>query len=181
MDYLEKLFKAIYLSPRHLFGLGAMSLTLLFTPPDTLKLFGVETIVSDYRALIGFVAIFSLIFFIIQSVPDVTKKFRHYKSKQQLLNELNFLSKEEKVLLLHCFFNNQKTISLPISHSIANRLKSKGIMIMDIGAGNMTAWAYNIDDYIWQKIQKDHSMLLNGLAEQEMREIDNRIFDRFYN
>lgn len=62
--------------------------------------------------------------------------------------------KEEKVLLLYCLYNNQKTISLPITHSVANRLKSKGILIMSRGTENILAWSYNIQNDIWNKLQK---------------------------
>lgn len=181
MDYIEKFFEAIHLSPRHLFGMGVLGLFLLFAPLNTLSIFGIETIVNDYRAFIGLFTLFSIVFFLIQLIPTISKKYRQHQYKKQLLNELYSLSKEEKVLLLHCLANNQKTISLPISHSVANRLKSKGIFIMGSGSGNMIAWAYNINDDIWKKIKQDTSVLSNGLSELEMKRINNEIFDRFYN
>lgn len=181
MDYIEKFFQAIHLAPRHLFGMGVLGLFLLFASSNVLSIFGIETIVNDYRAFIGLFTLFSIVFFLIQLIPTISKKYRQHQYKKQLLNELYSLSKEEKVLLLHCLANNQKTISLPISHSVANRLKSKGIFIMDSGSGNMIAWAYNINDDIWKKIKQDPSVLSNGLSELEMKRINNEIFDRFYN
>lgn len=181
MEYIEKFFQAIHLAPRHLFGMSVLGLFLLFASSNILSIFGIETIVNDYRAFIGLFTLFSIVFFVIQLIPGISKKYRQYQYKKQLLNELYSLSKEEKVLLLHCLANNQKTISLPISHSVANRLKSKGILMMSGGSGNMTAWAYNIDDDIWKKTKQDHSVLSNGMSEEEMRRINNEIFDRFYN
>lgn len=181
MDYIGKFFQAIHLSPRHLFGMGVLGLFLLFASSNMLSIFGIETIVNDYRAFIGLATLFSIVFFVIQLIPAISKKYRQYQYKKLLLNEVYSLSKEEKVLLLHCLANNQKTISLPISHSVANRLKSKGIFIMDSGSGNMTAWAYNIDDYIWKKIKQDYTILSDGMDEKEMQEINNRIFGSFFN
>ena len=181
MEYIEKFFQVIHLTPRHLFGICVLGLFLLFSSSNVLSKFGIETIVNDYRAFIGLLTLFSLVFFIIQLIPAISKKYRLHQYKKQLLNELYSISKEEKVLLLYCLANNQKTISLPISHSVANRLKSKGILIMSGGAGNMTAWAYNIDDDIWEKIKQDHSVLSNGMTEQEMKRINDEIFDIFYN
>ncbi len=181
MEYIEKFFQVIHLTPRHLFGICVLGLFLLFASSNVLSKFGIETIVNDYRAFIGLLTLFSLVFFIIQLIPAISKKYRLHQYKKQLLNELYSLSKEEKVLLLYCLYNNQKTISLPITHSVANRLKSKGILKMSHGTGNSLAWSYNIQNDIWNKLQMYELILLDDLTEQEMQRIRHEIFSKYYN
>ena len=65
MEYIEKFFQVIHLTPRHLFGICVLGLFLLFSSSNVLSKFGIETIVNDYRAFIGLLTLFSLVFFII--------------------------------------------------------------------------------------------------------------------
>ncbi|MFY9101054.1 super-infection exclusion protein B [Aliarcobacter cryaerophilus] len=180
IENIEKFFQAIHLAPRHLFGICVLGLFLLFSSSNVLSIFGIETIVNDHRAFIGLLTLFSLVFFIIQLIPAISKKYRLHQYKKQLLNELYSLSKEEKVLLLYCLYNNQKTISLPISHSVANRLKSKGILIMSRGTENILACPYNIHNDIWNKLQKYELILLDNLTEPEIQRITQKIFSNLY-
>ena len=180
IENIEKFFQAIHLAPRHLFGICVLGLFLLFSSSNVLSIFGIETIVNDHRAFIGLLTLFSFVFFIIQLIPAISKKYRLHQYKKQLLNELYSLSKEEKVLLLYCLANNQKTISLPISHSVANRLKSKGILIMSRGTENILAWSYNMQNDIWNKLQKYELILLDNLTEPEMQRITQKIFSNLY-
>jgi len=181
VDYLDKLLKTLNLEPRFLLGLSIFGYVLLSNPYWIIYNMGLQPLVNEYRAWIAFITLFTTIFFFIQLIPWVKDKitFRQYKKK--LLNELKSLSQEEKVLLLYCIEKNQKTISLPISHSVANRLKSKGIVEMDNGSGNATAWAFNINDIIWQKLQKDKSVLNKGLDEEQAKHIATKLFNSFYN
>ena len=96
MEYIEKFFQAIHLAPRHLFGMSVLGLFLLFASSNILSIFGIETIVNDYRAFIGLFTLFSIVFFLIQLIPAISKKYRQHQYKKQLLNELYFFPKRKK-------------------------------------------------------------------------------------
>ncbi len=181
MDYIEKFIQAIKLQPRFLFGISILGLILLFNPFNVIPFLSLESFVVEYRKWIGFTTLLAIVFFFVQLVPLLKKFYYKKQYSKRIVEELEALSKEEKVLLLYCIDNNQKTISLPLSHPIANSLKSKGILQMAIGTGNITSWAFNINHDVWKKLNKDRELLTDGLSEQEIRHIVNRIFDRFYN
>lgn len=181
MEYLDKLFKVLNLQPRLLLGLSILGCILLYNPYGILNEFGLETLVNLYRPWVGFTTLFAFVFFFIQLIPWVKDKIEYRQYKLSLLEELDSLSKEEKVLLLYCLDNNQKTISLPMTHSTANRLTSKNIMLMASGAGNLTSWAFNINDIVWSKLKKNRELLTAGLSEQEVKATLSKMFSSLYN
>ncbi|RLA84856.1 MAG: hypothetical protein DRG78_00025 [Epsilonproteobacteria bacterium] len=178
---MEKFLQLIHLKPRSLFGIALIGLFLLFNPYSLIAIFGLVDAVNEYRSIIGIITLISIVFFIIQLFPWINTKYSISQYNKQILNNIDSLSKDESYMLLLCIRSNSKSLSLPLSHSTANLLASKGIMNKASGTGNMTAWPYTVSDIIWNKIKKNENILPHIISNKELKQYEGNMYDPLYN
>ena len=175
---MEKFLQIIHLKPRSLFGISIVGILLLFNPYGILISFGLENIVDEYRGLIGFITLVTIVFFVIELIPWIKNKYFIHSYNKQVLSYLESLSQDESFMLLYCKKNNMRSLSLSLTNSIANSLVSKGILEQAGGTGNMTAWTYTVSDVVWNKITKNEH-ILPTISDEDLKRYEEYMYNEF--
>lgn len=162
MSWFEWL-KIFQLKPRFLFGVCALGLIILFSPDFVLQIFGIKLFHDSFRGLIGLITLIALVFWIIQLIPSFSSWRRTNKARARILESLDSLSIEERLLLMYCLHRNQQTISLEVIHRDATALTSKGIFVMASGVNDQLAWPFNVPNWLWKEIKANPALVFKGL------------------
>lgn len=151
--------KVIQLKPRFLFGLLVLGLMLLLFPDSWATRFGFQGIRDSFRGWIGIGTLCALAFWLIQLIPFWRETRAIKRHKASVIDAISSLSPEEQMLLAFCVDRNQRTLTLEITHRVANALKSKGMLVAATGTGNSLAWAFTIPSHLWDYLQQNRESL----------------------
>ncbi|HEU6449655.1 MAG TPA: super-infection exclusion protein B [Verrucomicrobiae bacterium] len=159
--------KVIQLKPRFLFGLWLLGAIILLSPNGIAENFGIKNIRESFRGWIGIGTLAAFAFWCVQLIPLYQTKRNNKKRRQKIIQALNSLSGEERVLLAYCVCRNQQTINLEITHRAASALVAKSMLVMASGIGNQLAWPFSIPDFLWEHLRDNPDAVLQGIAHDD--------------
>ncbi len=156
--------EAIKLRPRYLFAIFLTGSFMLWMSDDIAVRFSVKTL---YRPWIGFATLITGIIWGIHAILHLGEKIsliiKIAKHRKQVLKRLQFLSEEEKRMLLSCITENAQTIRLEVIDGVGHSLCSKGMMIRASGGGSILEWPHTIPDWLWEYLKKHSDELFKGI------------------
>jgi transposase len=165
----SKLVDWIKLSPRYLLPIVLVTGFLLFASKDTLEIFGLAGLVSDYRSWLGLV--FLLFAFLLVSAAitsGLSLAYRWIKQKRKNAaflrrgrERLRHLSEPEKEILRRYIEGQTRTQYLAMSDGVVNGLVHEGILYRASTLSSfLDHFAYNIQPWAWDYLN-DHPKLLS--------------------
>lgn len=153
----EVLGRIVELATRMSVPLLLTCIVLLFVPDDIASTLGLIAIRAEFRPWIGAIAVLS--FFI--SVSNISKLGRGFivrgwlarrAARKKIIENLDFLSDGERMLLCAMLRTKQRTVYAPITSPIVHGLADKGLLRRARGHGNMVKWPATIPDFVWKEL-----------------------------
>lgn len=154
------------LAVKPLLAVALASALLLFAPASLIATLGATSLLSAYRAWIGFSLIISSAYLLAHGVVFLATKVRdasHDRAIQKVrLGHLRSLTPDEKGHLLPYIVESRASVVYHITDGVAQGLTAKQILFRSTNAGYGTGFSYNIQPWAREAIMKDPSLLADA-------------------
>lgn len=168
MDF-SKVLDWIKLSPRYLAAIAIFAGLLLFAPRSFSETLGLLPIIDQYRPWIGFAFLLTIALLSAHaSVPLVKYAMAEWKQRRNRKRQeerLRNLTSDEKAVLRGYIFKDTRTQYLRPDDGVVRGLVSVGIIYQASsigGAGFSFYFAFNIQPWAWDYLQKNRSLIEEG-------------------
>ncbi|MCW5879049.1 MAG: superinfection exclusion B family protein [Anaerolineales bacterium] len=141
--------------------LASFTTILLFTPHELIERVGLLDFRNENIELLGIVFLLSSIWLTI----DISSRFivmpiKSHKALKRRQQYLHGLTPEEATILASYIRGNTRTLYLNMSSGVVNGLVHQKVIYSASSTGTMpTHWAYNIQPWAWDYLQKHPEIL----------------------
>lgn len=181
---LSKYLEAIKLSPKYLVPFVIVSGFLLFARPDILEIFGLAELSAKYRPYIGGIFLLTaalvLSHWMISLYQWLAKRRLWSRRIKAAKKTLHNLTGEEKEILRAYIGGNTRTQYLQLESGVASGLELEYIIFRSSNIGNLDGWAYNIQPWAWDYLNKHRELLFTKeeLESGRWREVTDDALSR---
>lgn len=180
MEAAIKLLEKINFSPRYLVPVAFVTGFALFSSPTILDIFGIASLVSQYRAYLGAAFLISVaiitVHWSVQLYSIVEKRIASAKSVKSLQDRLHNLTEYEKRILRYYLKYQTKTAYLPLHDGVINGLILDGVVFRVTNVGNPNNWAHNIQPWAWDYLNKTPHLLASASGNNDVPVLSERIW-----
>lgn len=158
-----KLLDWLKLTPKHLFPIVLVTGTGLFSPSSLLDIFGLTSLMNQYRPYIGIVFLIFGALLLTEGTIVVYQFISRWYQTKQLKNHqkelLQNLTEQEKIRLRHYIHKKTKNAYFDMADGVVGSLEIQGIVYksVDIPVGNN--FAYNIQTWAWDYLNENPHLL----------------------
>lgn len=161
---ISKLSEWLKLSPRYLLPISLVTGFVLFASANILDTFGLTPFVRQYRPYLGTVFLLSTVLLLvdwsIKSYEWTRKRYRQSSELGRGQRRLHKLTDPEKRILNGYIGSKTRSQYLSIESGIVNGLEAEGIIYRASTVGRLTDWAYNIQPWAWEYLNKHPELLI---------------------
>lgn len=180
MDWIGKVTDWIKLSPKYLLPISLATGFIIFAKPEWLQLLGLTDLRAKYLSWIGAIFLLSTVLLLSHTAITfsswVRKRFHMKRALKGAKERLHNLTAEEREILRNYIGNGTRTQELDIASGVVNELENDFIIYRSSNIGHLSGWAYNIQPWAWDYLNK-HPELIFTKAElkmlKEIRESDD--------
>ena len=167
---LSRLSEWLKLSPRYLLPISLVTGFMLFASSDTLNTFGLNQFVGQYRPYLGIVFLISAVLLLvnwsINGYERSKNKWHQTTRRKAAQKRLHRLTPPEKRILNGFIGHETRSQYLSIESGIVNGLEAEGIIYRASAIGRLDEWAYNIQPWAWEELNKNPDLLEPVLSER---------------
>jgi len=163
MSKFLDILKAVQLPPRFLLAAAAVGLLFLLMPATWAEWLGISAVLAEGRGWIALGASAAFFFGVAQLVPLVLRWWRRREALREIVEALDSLSDDERMLLGYCAYRNRRTVLLQVTGAEANcahGLCQKGLMEGASGGGSILGWPHTIPSAVWPHVVSRRDSLL---------------------
>jgi hypothetical protein len=136
---------------------------VLFAPSWILDTFGLTRWIDSYRQYFGLAFLLSSVFFVsglaMGGLDSIKRWRRKRRANKELEQTLRRLSEPEKAILRGYIDNSTTTRYLSLGDGVVGGLEAQHILYRSSHAGNVGAWAYNIQPWAWEYLNSRPHLL----------------------
>jgi len=167
MDF-SKLIDFIKLSPKYYLAIALFSGILLFLPEAYIEYLDLSDFVSQNKNWISLIFLFFLVLFAITAgtklIKHVSNLIFYRKIIQNGKKRLLDLTYEEKKVLYGYIDDNSRTQYFYAFDGVVLGLEKEGIIIRAYTTGELHNFAFNIQPWAWDFLQKNSNKIFNKRA-----------------
>ncbi len=166
--WIDRLNALQKLPARYPLAIGVLGIVVLSLPSAWADYLGIAELRDKHRGWFGIAVLLALTLAVIQITPVFQKRGRDKESRNarqaksdEVLQYIEGLSTEERLILAECIRRQQQTIALDMANVAAVALCSKGLLREVGGTGNPRAWPYTIPHFVWRHLNDNPNLLLH--------------------
>lgn len=180
MDF-SKILEWLKLSPKYLIPISLVSGFALFASSDILEIFGINSLVAQIRPYLGIIFLLSSALLITNVVMSVyfwiQNKYQEGNNLRMLQKRLHSLTDGEKRILEHYINNQTRSQYLSMLDGVVNGLELENIIFRSSNvARGVDRWAYNIQPWAWEYLNKHRNLLV--LTNKDAPKGENEFYRR---
>ncbi|MBW2123906.1 MAG: superinfection exclusion B family protein [Deltaproteobacteria bacterium] len=156
MNWFTSFLKAVQLLPsRYFFAMAAVGVFFLVLPMSLSQWLGTEGVLARARGWIALATSITFFLGIAKVTPWISRWWSRRRSINRVLESLDSLSADERILLGYCAARKRRTILLQLASAeanVAHGLCQKGLMEQAPGQGSILGWPFTIPAEIWPHV-----------------------------
>jgi len=160
---ITKILDGIKLPTRYLFSIAVATGFVLFAPIATLNQLGLTATVNQFRGYIGgiFILAASLVStsWLIAVYQSLSLRAKAQKNIKRLQERLHKLTPDEAAELFKFINEQTRTQYFSITDGVIGGLEAENIIYKSNNVGDLDAWAYNIQPWAWDYLNKNPQLL----------------------
>ena len=160
---VSKFVEWIKLSPKYLFPILIVLGFVLFAPADILDVFGLSSIVSQYRPYLGAAFLVTAALLLANMLGAwygwIKRRYVRSKNIKRGRRRLRSLTDAEKEILRGYIHNKTRSQYLWVTDGVVRGLEAEKIIYRASEVGSLDEWAYNIQPWAWNYLNAHPELL----------------------